>query len=100
MSTLDVTLLSRGPAFVTHRHGYHSFRQLLKDYLILYWTNRYPHWRWIQKWFTLRTITTTTMALCPGQPNWAGTRKKHPPTHTYPNYQSSFICFLHLLWSI
>jgi len=22
------------------------------------------------------------------------------PTHTYPDHQSSFICFLHLLWSI
>ena len=27
-------------------------------------------------------------------------QKKHSPTHTYPDHQSSFICFLHLLWSI
>jgi len=27
-------------------------------------------------------------------------QKKHSPTHTYPDHQSSFISFLHLLWSI
>jgi len=27
-------------------------------------------------------------------------QKKHSPTHTYPNHQSSFICFLYLLRSI
>jgi len=26
--------------------------------------------------------------------------KKHSPTHTYHDHQPSFICFLHLLWSI
>jgi len=27
-------------------------------------------------------------------------QKKHSPTHTYPDHQSSFICFLHLLRSM
>jgi len=27
-------------------------------------------------------------------------QKKHSLTHTYPDHQSSFICFLHLLQSI
>jgi len=40
------------------------------------------------------------MALCPELPGWASTRRKHSPTHTYPNHQPSFICFLHLLRSI
>jgi len=26
-------------------------------------------------------------------------QKKHSPTHTYTNHQSSFICFPHLIWS-
>jgi len=26
-------------------------------------------------------------------------QKEHSPTHTYPNHQSSFICFLHLMQS-
>jgi len=30
--------------------------------------------------------------------NWY--QKKHSPTHTYPDHQSSFICFLHLLRSV
>jgi len=37
---------------------------------------------------------------------WSGTtqagwyQKKHSPTHTHPNHRTSFINFLHLLWSI
>jgi len=32
---------------------------------------------------------------------WVGCyQKKHTPTHTYPDHQSSFISFLHLLLSI
>jgi len=37
---------------------------------------------------------------------WSGTiwvsqyQKKHSPTHTHPDHRTSFINFLHLLWSI
>jgi len=40
------------------------------------------------------------LALCLGLPGWVGTRKKHSPTHIYPDHQSSLISFLHLLWSL
>jgi len=30
---------------------------------------------------------------------WVSQYKKRSPTHTYPDHQSSFICFLHLLRS-
>jgi len=39
-------------------------------------------------------------AICPRLPGWARTRNKHSLTHTYPDHQSSFIGFLHLLRSI
>jgi len=37
------------------------------------------------------------MALCPGLPRMSQYQKKHSPTHTHPDYQTSFINFLHLL---
>jgi len=39
------------------------------------------------------------MALCPGLPQWAGTRRNIHPL-TYPDHHSTFITFLHLLRSI
>jgi len=41
--------------------------------------------------------TQSCSRVCAG---WAGTRKKRSPTHTYPDHQTSFINFLHLLQSI
>ena len=38
--------------------------------------------------------------FCLGQLGWAGTRKKHSPTHTYRGRESSLICFLLLLCSM
>jgi len=35
-------------------------------------------------------------AFDPGQPGYAGTRRKHSPTHTHPDHRASFITFLHL----
>jgi len=37
--------------------------------------------------------------LCPGLPGWAGTRKKHSPTH-HPDHHPIFISFFHLPRSI
>ena len=39
-------------------------------------------------------------AFDPGQPGYAGTRRKHSPTHTHPDHRASFITFLHLQWSM
>jgi len=30
------------------------------------------------------------MAFDPGQPGYAGTRRKHSPTHTHPDHRASF----------
>jgi len=53
---------------------------------------------------TSSTITTTTI-LQPFFRDYLGEpavrhQKKHSPTHTYPDYQPSFVSFLHLLCSI
>jgi len=42
------------------------------------------------------------MALCPRLPGELVPEETftQTPTHTYPDHQSSFISFLHLLWSI
>jgi len=39
------------------------------------------------------------MAVCPGLPGWAGTRRIIHPL-TYPDHHPTFISFFHLLWSI
>ena len=41
--------------------------------------------------------TQSCSRVCAG---WAGTRKKRSPTRTYPDHQTSFINFLHLVQSI
>jgi len=48
------------------------------------------------------TTTTTTTVLQPFVPDYPGepVQKKHSPTHTYCDHQSSFICFRQLLRSI
>jgi len=49
------------------------------------------------------TTTTTTTTTMPFYSPLSGTtrvsryQKKHSPIHTYPDHQSSLICFLHLL---
>jgi len=51
-----------------------------------------------------KTLTHTHAQLFNGL--WSGTtrvgryQKKHSPTHTHPDHRTSFINFLHLLWSI
>jgi len=51
---------------------------------------------------TQHTTISWLSEFCLGQPRWAGTRKKHSPTHTYHGHQSSLILFLHVhvLWSL
>ena len=39
------------------------------------------------------------MAVCPGLPGWAGTRRIIHPLN-YPDHHPTFISFFHLLWSI
>ena len=38
------------------------------------------------------------MTLCPGLTGWVS-QKKHSPTHTHPDHQTSFNNFLNLFWS-
>ena len=47
-------------------------------------------------------IFTTTTVYSPLSRTTRVSRyqKKHSPAHTYPDHQSSFISFFHLLWSI
>jgi len=44
------------------------------------------------------TTTNRFMALCPGLPGWAGTRRNTHPL-TYPDHHPTFISFFHLLRS-
>jgi len=56
----------------------------------------WPQCQSVQMKFLSCTKSTT---LCPGLPGWAGTKRSiHPYTH--PDHQTSFINFLHLLWTI
>ena len=45
------------------------------------------------------TTTTVTTVLCPFVWDYLGepVPEETSPTHSYPDHQSSFICFLHLL---
>ena len=58
-------------------------------------------WWWLEKWWSQASGQINYyyryMALCPGLPGVSRYQQKHSPTHTYPDHQSSFVCFLHLL---
>jgi len=65
---------------------------LITEYVLCYYT-------------TTTTTTTNTTVLWPFVYNYPGEPVSeetftHSHTHTYPDHQSSFICFLHLLLSI
>jgi len=58
-------------------------------------------------WYITRTHTHATVlrlyGFCLGQPGLSQVsqyQKKRSPIHTYHGYQSSLICFIHLLWSM
>jgi len=63
--------------------------------------SHYGDWTKINQWYIHVYIHTQ-----PFNGPWSGTtrvgryQKKHSPTHTHPDHRTSFINFLHLLWSI
>ena len=63
------------------------FRKMTKrEFLYLQWTNNTTH--------------THTQGLWSGTTRVGRYQKKNSPTHTHPDYWTSFINFLHLQWSI
>ena len=56
---------------------------------------------WLKLWHVLHTHTHTQQfnGLWSRNTRVGRYQKKHSPTHTHPDHRTSFINFLHLLWS-
>jgi len=48
----------------------------------------------------LSFVTTAVLQPFVWETQLSQYQKKHSPTHTYPDHQSSFICFIHLIRSM
>ena len=64
------------------------------------WQQNKTHKFWQYIWSAEHTRTQPFNGLWSGTTRVGRYQKKHSPTHTHPDHQTSFINFLHLLWSI